>query len=333
MKGKRLFKVIIMLFLCVFALPSNYTDVEADEMVEDFYIYPLTVDSENWFDYTVKEKSEMLKIDETILSNMSDRQLVYAIADYPYLCDIYLYGVSISDGIDQVKQYCSALGELSKRTSFHESLEKYGTEIINRCIEETSDWKRFNCLEAMNDLIEFSKGNCSHLHESTDNKEYNSTKAAPTVPYYLYPEDHTANQHLYWDYNQVLNVYNIISYDRIGSCRYNCHSYAWYSQLATNIYWIPDPTGYTTSGNYSQLYGGNVSSSIYTIGMSVGDIIFYQSGNTSTMHSVLFVGNPSNGAPLADATVQSKWGSYGVFTHRLTEVPVGYDYTYISIWH
>lgn len=29
-----------------------------------------------------------------------------------------------------------------------------------------------------------------------------------------------------------------------GNCKYNCYSYAWYSQSTSNIYWIDDPLAY-----------------------------------------------------------------------------------------
>ena len=60
------------------------TGVFADE-----YEYPITVESDDWFSYSVSQKVEMLRIAESTLQNMSDEELVKA---YPYLVCADVWG-------------------------------------------------------------------------------------------------------------------------------------------------------------------------------------------------------------------------------------------------
>ena len=90
------------------------------------YVYPIDVTSDNWFDYTVLEKSEMLRIDDEILERMLDEDLVYAIADYPYLVDYLAYG----EDVLLFSKYCSAMEELLSRETCAESLNRYSKQII-----------------------------------------------------------------------------------------------------------------------------------------------------------------------------------------------------------
>ena len=62
--------------------------------------------------------------------------------------------------------------------------------------------------------------------------------------------------------------------------------------------------------------------------ISTGDIIYY--GNHS--HSAVFAGNSASGAPLATQYVVSKWGKSGLFRHRVSNVPAGYDTSSLQVW-
>ena len=312
-------------FVYIFMLLLFVTGLQA--RAEGDYVYPITPESEDWFHYTPKEKAEMLKIDEETLNGMSDRQLVRAVATFPYLGDIHVYG-TMNDSVPLVEKYCSALGELITRDSFRQSLVSYGNELI----EEYKMSEKKNAeliIWLMTDLIDY------YMNPTEDPELIYPdgwVKSAPSVPYTVKTEAHSVTTHDNLDQMYVLSVYNV-SGIRVGSCKYNCHSYAWHSQSVNNIYWINDPTGYTTSGNYTYVYGGNVSSNILYSGVHMNDKIFYQAPSTANMHSAIFIDNPYSGTPLAQALVESKWGIYGVFHHRLTEVPSAYDYSYISIWH
>lgn len=97
-----------------------------------------------------------------------------------------------------------------------------------------------------------------------------------------------------------------------ATVRYNCHSYAWYSQSINNPYWIGKnyfPTIYMTDGSYRQYSG------ILYSGVKV-----YYSGN----HSAICTGTEQNGV----FNVTSKWGKVGVYLHPYNYCPYGGEITF-----
>jgi len=85
---------------------------------------------------------------------------------------------------------------------------------------------------------------------------------------------------------------------------YNCHSYAWYSTSTSNNRWMNDPSAYMTDGSYY-----NSTSSIRT-----GDKHFMNPTHSGIISSI------SNSM----AYITSKWGSWGVYTGAVTQLPPGY---------
>lgn len=81
------------------------------------YVYPITIESPDWFSYSVLEKQEMLKIDGQSLRKMSGSMLVEAIADYPYLVDVVLSG-TLEEGLEDLADHCSAYAELITRENY-----------------------------------------------------------------------------------------------------------------------------------------------------------------------------------------------------------------------
>lgn len=77
--------------------------------------------------------------------------------------------------------------------------------------------------------------------------------------------------------------------------RFNCHSYAWYSQnTATNNYWIRSPKAYWEDGSYTKT------------GIALNCKVRYLSGTHSAVVSYY-----SNGVTY----YTSKWGSHGLYYH------------------
>lgn len=152
-------KLVTLLLIAILVLGNTSFAETKSETLDDNskYQYPLTRSSDNWFDYSVSEKKTMLRIDNQILASMSDKQLVYAIAEYPYLVDLYAYDFS-KEGIDTFSKECSAYAELSKRTSFKESLTEYGKKVIEECSLRSEDSHSRFVSGAMQDLIDFACG-------------------------------------------------------------------------------------------------------------------------------------------------------------------------------
>lgn len=109
--------------------------------------------------------------------------------------------------------------------------------------------------------------------------------------------------------------------------RFNCHSYAWYSQDTTsNRYWMENPSLYYRDGSYYEVTTP-----------AIGDIICYiDNGGTpnntaddSNLHSGIIVSilTGSSSQNLAGIyIVESKWGSAGLYRHNGYECPYTMHY-------
>ncbi len=101
---------------------------------------------------------------------------------------------------------------------------------------------------------------------------------------------------------------NVIEQAQITNI-YNCHSFAWYEQNASNIYWMPNPSAYYMDYSYEESTG------------NVGDIICYFDSTGFNLHSGIVIARQS-GTPngvCGDAnlvTVLSKWGGAGLYQHQ-----------------
>lgn len=110
---------------------------------------------------------------------------------------------------------------------------------------------------------------------------------------------------------------NSITLLSVPSGRYNCHSYAWYSQdVQTNHYWIPSPSPY-----YANQYKDYEEST-----GQVGDIICYFDASGNILHSGIVVarqeGTPNGVCGDANlVTVHSKWGDYALYEHQGDNCP------------
>ena len=109
---------------------------------------------------------------------------------------------------------------------------------------------------------------------------------------------------------------------RNPSGKYNCHSYAWYSQSQNNNAWMPDPHMYWIDGSY-------VASNIQKDSRMVYFISFTDSQGVTrkiTDHSAIVVERlpgitnfPKYYMDLV--TVKSKWGSLGLYRHNGADCP------------
>ncbi len=285
----------------------------------------------------------MLRIPEEVLNEMTDEELVQAIASYPYLVDIYLYGDSVEDGIAVARGYFSALDELLSRQTAAVAFIDYGIDLANgyyttysavRCNNSRGLFVANALLDLMltlNDDIEVQ----TVLDGSLDGSQCAiTTRSSGTATAITRVETHTAAQHAAADQQMVDTYY--VTLVSPGTCIYNCHSYAWYDQSTSNPYWIDDPTPYMYNSVYTRVYSGGLGMPSHTANIRSVDIIFYgdyTDSNTSlTWHSAILLSNTNTGEPIANQMCISKWGEFGVFEHKMSNVPYEYDRTHISAW-
>lgn len=119
-------KKIIASTMCLLVISLFANTVMAQDLE---YEYKITIQSNDWFEYSVSEKNTLLRIDEETLEVMTDEQLVQAIADYPYLIDIYVCG-TLEEGLTEFYKNCDAYAELMSRETGIESYLIYSKKLI-----------------------------------------------------------------------------------------------------------------------------------------------------------------------------------------------------------
>lgn len=110
--------------------------------------------------------------------------------------------------------------------------------------------------------------------------------------------------------NYIASKYPGAKYISSATKKYNCHSFAWYSQSYSNGYWMNDPSKYMSDGSYKK--GG----------YKVGNIIYYKGVHSGVVSNVK-VG-------YSGCYVKSKWGLYGVYNHFYNYCP--YSTSSLSYW-
>lgn len=319
---KMILLVVFLMFVGCNPIISKANDLND---VVTYYEYPITINSADWFEYSVLEKVEMLKIPQAVLEKMSDDAVVQAVLDYPYLVDIFAYN-DIQEGYESFANYCSAFGELLKRDSAIQLLETYG-ESNARSLTSLDSFQVHALSDIQNYLLYSNARSLGFPSQIGSQTIYTPNGSA--VQAIKFNEPDTASAHNVED-AKIVQTYGV-TLVLPGSCKYNCHSYAWYAQSSANILWINSPAPYITDGSYVCVCTGGYSSPTNNFNISVNDrVVYYLNGNIT--HTALFKGNPASGAALATQLCYSKWGRLGVFAHTLSNVPANYGST-INIWH
>ena len=321
-------KRVLLLLVILFSFNSFYSGATSNKDIiffEKHYNYPITQESADWFEYTILEKAQLLKIPKETLGKMSDVQLMYAIADYPLFGDIYAYGID-GDGLDTFASFCSAFEELRSRDTFLTTLKNEGLRIAQEYEADSSGY--FNSLRShvLEDLVKYYTSS-SELHRDTPLIVYTPNGSA--VQALIREEIHDGEPYHYNCDQYYISTYAVTPVYS-GTCIYNCHSFAWSLPSPSNPYWINNPTPYMADGSYSLKYSGSINNPIGAYGVSYYDKVYYP----NQKHSALIIGiTTSSTIPLASITVVSKWGPHGVFQHAVGNVPPGFYSSTVSIWH
>lgn len=349
---KKSMGVMVLLMVLSTGFVVNGEELEEQEMenLTSTFEYSITPEDAMWDEFgTVEDKIEACRIPQNVLNSMTDEQLVQAVLDFPFLCDVFLYS-STEEGVQNLEEICDAYAELLRRDNAKEILmnsvnNRASLQTINLSAEEEVKNEALAALivyqeelhddlsvEEMEEITKisttigfyFAENNVS-ISSYTDSKV--QTPKGTFVPYEIYSCNHSAsNYHIELD-TMTAEAYGvtIISY---GSCKYNCHSYAWHNQSTSNQYWINNPSLYMTDGSYTRITSGLGASGLDIVN---GDKVFYGTESNPT-HSAIMA-SPATGAALASRTVKSKWGQCGVFSHTVADVPSGYDLNNVSVWH
>ncbi len=116
------------------------------------------------------------------------------------------------------------------------------------------------------------------------------------------------NQAMKWENSTYPNATRL----RNPTNRYNCHSYAWYSQSSTNNVWMDYPQAYMSDGSYSNATNWSAR---------VNARIFYPGATIYDSHSGIVTKASST---WSTSIVTSKWGEKSLMSHVATDCPYSY---------
>lgn len=128
--------------------------------------------------------------------------------------------------------------------------------------------------------------------------------------------------------NNFMSSYSDVIELSAPTRNYNCHSYAWYSQdIENNFAWIPDPKIFYEDYSYDEII-------VEEEDIKVNDIVCYIKNDglfgNNIFHSgiVKEIYEPiSSNLPieLSKLRVESKWGEYGLYSHKGDDTPYTKD--------
>lgn len=294
-----------------FAYGNGYT-------IDEPYEYPIKPGTEEWFAIeSHSEKVKMLQIPQETLEKMTTQALAESVANYPYLGDMLAFSTS-EKGYETVRDGFNGLQELENRPDGISALSEYyesqqmmrSTDmsyVVRSAIEITIEENRI-------------ENNEQALNERVAAAQLPKTPSGTTVTsswcHYDSPEL-TASERA--DINDYVKSNYGLSPLREPTRKYNCHSYAWYSQSSSNLWWIDYPDDFMNDSYYTENTGV----------ITGNNIAVYRSHPSSTeyLHSAIVTGVGTGSGPNPPITVVSKWGRMGLYSHMLYNCPADYGRT------
>ena len=121
----------------------------------------------------------------------------------------------------------------------------------------------------------------------------------------LYLESVLASNRINWPLAQEVS--------NSSTFNYNCHSYAWYWQSASNPYCIDYPGSYWADGSYTLIATG-YNALIPSAAVPYACKVYYTGPGLDDLHSAVKAAG-------ANLYVTSKWGAFAMYTHRICDCP------------
>lgn len=145
-------------------------------------------------------------------------------------------------------------------------------------------------------------------------------------------------------HDEVKNLYNLTDDDLIydATLKFNCHSYAWYSQNLANSIWLNHPDSYINDYSYEEtdLAQENYILCYIARGIHYKDSVIIPEYGEYVSHSALITNvglgfDINDISSLSELEVKSKWGDYGLYNHTADNCPYveeQYDFVRVEIY-
>jgi hypothetical protein len=166
-------------------------------------------------------------------------------------------------------------------------------------------------------------------------RQYNSyvyTPKGTAVAVIVDRPEMSAAEIAYWN-SWVRSNYPFATIVAPATNKYNCHSYAWYSQsYSTNNKWMNDPSAYWKDGSYKRWVAPGVAGSwTGPITPPANAKMHWESADHSGIYSYSMAGHMPNGQLFTVVYCISKWGSLPLMAHQATYCP--YTSTKIAFYY
>ena len=338
---KKLLSVILvvsLIFSCSILSFAQEGTLKSNDKINTKFDYSFAK-QDSWKDKPRNEKLESCQIPKDTAEKMTTEALLDSILENPFTVDMFAYD-SYEEGYQKVKDEIFVFQNLLDRSDLGSILVKKHSI----CSEGSSDKDLMNSmyLSVMIaqpeiekkisdvDIISFKnslkvKDNHIYKNSKEDHKiQIDSTisllsgyttvytpKGSHIQVYESTDPDYTVAQQQAM-HSTFASTYNYSSYVSPASNRYNCHSYAWYSQSTSNPYWMNTPycDAYINDGSYYQVPTA-----------AANDRIHWHEGD----HTGIIVGV---GPQAGNMTVISKYGFYGVYRAFIGDMPYSGNYYY-----
>ena len=286
----------VILMSCVVAM-SGIAPISTARAAENSNIQNTDVsNSARTEELSIEEQKKRAYVDYTSAENMSTGELVRTVLDYPFIVDVYAYGI-IDQGIDVVREQFPPLDVLLERddalngiaswksTYFLRDLKMY---ISGHLVDYINEHNRYVLNGLINpvtgrieDTVYTPNGSMVFVYRDLTWSNFNKN----------YDEALQESQAMAHQYKATLI--------RNPNPKYNCHSYAWYSTSSSNPYWMNNPSKYIVDGSYISSNG------------SISDKVTYKN-SYGYSHSGIVTGYNE---------ITSKWGAAGLYRHTVDNCP------------
>lgn len=321
-------KFFVVFVLCLTLFVNSISTIQAESM-EDSDILSSTQDQAGSSDFFSFCKEYEIPRDE--LELMSTVDVLDKVLEFPYV-GLFLFAYNdLETGLAVMKDQYGVYDVLTKRDDLQLALySKYEELSAILDVPFTSQEK----IDEVNDALYFisiiqnyecittfaTQENLFEINYSFAKNTY-TPKGAPVA---LYSPERELNQE---EQRYISEALERCTYSlkilATPTSKYNCHAYTWVKNNDRSSYWLEDPTKFLTDGSYSLESSPSIGSHVYYQPIYVNEELLY--GN----HSALVVQTASN---TADFIVNSKWGCWGAYEHKLKNCGYYYSSSYIKFY-
>lgn len=313
--AKKVFSAIL-LFVMVFSSAPTVLAAELgeedNEMIYDVYEYPVIPGTIAWIELgSTEARRAACEISEDILDRMTTRALALAAFDNPFSSELFAFD-DLTGGLAHMIAESRTWAVLFNRSDLYETLYMLVDEpdtsdealvfiaIILREMEPSSVSE-----EIVGSVFAAEKVQIRDAHEFHDDvartPNGNWVRVYKNMYEWVYSKKLELNQ-------RYQDLYPDATFISTSTMAYNCFSYAFYYQSASNEYVMSSPSLYISDGSYARVASPRV-----------GDIAVYKAGSAYDHAGVVSWVNGSN------IWVCSKWGSSPLMDHEVFDCPYSGD--------